>query len=97
MEPVSVPAAILAFLLNLGCVPTSEVCYVDKIEKGGVSIPGVYDPDRHIVYIRKDVVDHGVVVHELYHSCQKKATTDREYRLNEVEAKGVEKAWRNGE
>lgn len=95
MDPFTVPAAILSFLLTLGCTPTAEVYSVDDIQINGVSTPGIYDAAEFIVYIRKDVVDLGVVVHELYHSCQTPAEWGTpQHRKNEAEAHAVEKFWR---
>jgi len=114
VEPFSIPAIVLAFLLRLGCVPVQEVYLVDKIEissaPGGaalsvpVEVPGAYCPavkepycpKAPAVFMRRDVKDLGVLVHELWHSCQPPAAPNTWQQVeNERQAKKIELRWRD--
>lgn len=103
--PITIPAAIIAFLLNLGCDPTREVYLVNEIDLklNGRSLVGLYCPFKeepycpapHTVYILSSNTDRGVLVHELWHSCQKPAAYGtREWSMNEKEADALEYYWR---
>ena len=106
MEAFVVPIVVLAFLTRLGCEPTQNVYLVDKIdvefangEVLGVYCPTVkepYCPKAPAVLIRNDVTDTGILVHELWHSCQKTYTYKSWGWLeNERQAKSIERHWRN--
>lgn len=103
MTPVVVPAAILAFLLRLGCTPTMNVHEVDEIrtpskrEAVGLYCPfkDEWCPAANTVYLKKGIDDQSVLVHELWHSCQKPAQWGtREWHLNELQARSVQRYWR---
>ena|SRR3990172_5748733 len=103
MEPISIPSAVLAFLLALGCNPTREVYEVDKILVDGVETLGIYCPIvkepycpvAKAVLIERGVMDTGVLVHELWHSCQLPAYDNWQRTVNERQAKSIEKYWRD--
>jgi len=110
MEPFSIPAVVLAFLLRLGCVPTQEVYLVDEVKissatgVAAVEVPGnycpvvkePYCPKAPAAFIRRDVQDLGVLVHELWHSCQPPAAPNTWQQVeNERQAKRIEFYWRD--
>ena len=105
MEPIAIPAAVLAFLIHLGCTPVTEVYEVDTIpiQAQGKELIGLYCfyasppecPASGTVYLKKGAYDAGVLVHELWHSCQEPAQwRTREWVMNEKHAQGVERHWR---
>jgi len=71
---------VLAFLLTLNCIPTAWV----------LPSNATFFLDN-VVYVRPDMMRAGVLVHELYHSCQYNksgggAKDWSEWRLREAEA-----------
>lgn len=81
-------SAILAFLLALGCdASNTEVVVFPALERLGQYSQGV-------VTVR-DLANEPVLVHELYHSCQRPAANGSEgWWRNERDAHRVEQLWR---
>lgn len=82
---------ILTYLYSVGCRPSTEVIQSIKVDPNH-RFYGSYSDGQIIV---RSLEDERTLVHELYHSCQKKATNYNEWWLNEIEAKGVEMKWVN--
>lgn len=77
---------ILAFLALFNCDPTAQIIVLP-----GMSVPG-FQLERQ-VFIRPDAPDY-VLVHELYHVCQKPASDADQYTVNELEAAMIESRWK---
>ncbi len=78
---------ILVFLLLFNCIPTTNIIIDNTLDK-----PGYYCHNSGRVYLRDNASD-VVKVHELFHSCQLKATSQAEQEANEQEAHLIELKW----
>lgn len=79
---------ILAFLAMFHChVTEAQIVYVPGLQQRGFTHHG-----KAYVYSKEDSA---VMVHELYHLCQKPAMNFDEWQANEDEAHRIEMKWRS--